>query len=68
MTVSCITNTLNISFSELNAAMGKRGYLMSNGYGALKDVTFRIAHMGDNTIEDIDAMLSDLDEVIASFR
>ncbi|HHT76512.1 MAG TPA: alanine--glyoxylate aminotransferase family protein [Clostridiaceae bacterium] len=68
VTVSCITNTLNISFSELNAAMGKRGYLMSNGYGALKDVTFRIAHMGDNTIEDIDAMLSDLDEVIASFR
>ncbi|NLT11957.1 MAG: alanine--glyoxylate aminotransferase family protein [Clostridiaceae bacterium] len=68
VTVSCITNTLNIPFSELNAAMGKRGYLMSNGYGALKDVTFRIAHMGDNTVEDINAMLADLDEVIASFR
>ncbi len=67
VTVTCITNTRGIPFSELNAAMGKRGYLMSNGYGALKDKTFRIAHMADTTMEDIEAMLKDLDEVVASF-
>jgi len=67
VTVTCISNTRGIPFSELNAAMGKRGYLMSNGYGALKDKTFRIAHMADNTMEDIEAMLKDLDEVVATF-
>jgi len=68
VTVTCITNTRGIPFSELNAAMGKRGYLMSNGYGALKDKTFRIAHMADNTVEDIDAMLKDLDEVLSQWK
>lgn len=65
VTVTCITNTKDIPFSELNAAMGKRGYLLSNGYGALKDKTFRIAHMADTTLEDIETMLKDLDEVLA---
>ena len=65
VTVTCITNTKGIPFSDLNSAMGKRGYLMSNGYGALKDKTFRIAHMADTTMEDIDRMLKDFDEVLA---
>jgi len=65
VTVTCITNTKDIPFSELNAAMGKRGYLLSNGYGALKDKTFRIAHMADTTLEDVETMLKDLDEVLA---
>lgn len=63
-TVTCIKNTLNIPFSQINAAMGQRGYLMSNGYGDLKNITFRIAHMGDSTMQSIDAMLADLDDVI----
>ncbi len=67
VTVTCVTNTRSIPFSELNAAMGKRGYLLSNGYGALKDKTFRIAHMADATVEDIEEMLKDLDEVLESF-
>jgi len=67
VTVTCITNTRGLVFSELNAAMGKKGYLLSNGYGALKDKTFRIAHMADATLEDLDAMLSDLDEVLKQF-
>lgn len=67
VTVTCVTNTRGISFSELNAAMGKRGYLLSNGYGALKDKTFRIAHMADTTMEDIETLLQTLDEVLATF-
>lgn len=68
VTVTCITNTLGIPFADLNKAMGERGYLMSNGYGALKDKTFRIAHMADTTVDDIKAMLKDLDEVIAELK
>ena len=37
---------------------------MSNGYGPLKDVTFRIAHMGDLSIEELKQYLNDLTEVI----
>lgn len=68
VTVTCITNTLGISFSELNKAMGERGYLISNGYGALKDKTFRIAHMADTTEEEIRELLKNLDEVIVELK
>ena len=64
VTVTCVKNTTGKSFSEINKAMGERGYLMSNGYGPLKDVTFRIAHMGDLTVEELKTMLKDLTEVI----
>ncbi|MCQ2482503.1 MAG: alanine--glyoxylate aminotransferase family protein [Clostridia bacterium] len=68
VTVTCITNTLGVPFSELNKAMGEKGYLISNGYGDLKDKTFRIAHMGDTTIEEIKEMLEALDEVVAQIK
>ncbi len=68
VTVTCITNTTGLAFSDINKAMGDRGYLMSNGYGPLKDKTFRIAHMADTTVDDIKVMLKDLTEVIAELK
>jgi non-canonical purine NTP pyrophosphatase (RdgB/HAM1 family) len=68
VTVTCITNTTGLAFSDINKAMGERGYLMSNGYGPLKDKTFRIAHMADTTVDEIKQMLADLDEVIAELK
>ncbi|MCQ2532965.1 MAG: alanine--glyoxylate aminotransferase family protein [Clostridia bacterium] len=68
VTVTCITNTLGVPYSELNKAMGEKGYLISNGYGDLKDKTFRLAHMGDTTIEEVKEMLSALDEVVAAIK
>lgn len=68
VTVTCITNTLGVPYSELNKAMGEKGYLISNGYGDLKDKTFRLAHMGDTTIDEIKEMLSALDEVVAAIK
>ena len=68
VTVTCIKNTLGIPFPEINKKMGERGYLLSGGYGALKETTFRIAHMADTTIDEIKAMLKDLDEVIAELK
>jgi len=38
--------------------------MISNGYGELKEVTFRIAHMGDTTLDDIKELLSVIDELI----
>ncbi len=65
-TVTCIRNTLGFEFSKLNKALGERGYSISNGYGAAKDITFRIAHMADTSVEDIKKLLAVLDEVIAA--
>ncbi len=56
-TVTAIKNTKNTDISLLNKELGKRGYQISNGYGELKDKTFRISHMGDYTLEDIKGLL-----------
>ena len=40
------------------------GYILSNGYGPLKNKTFRIGHMGDHTVEDIEEMLSAIDSIV----
>ena len=48
--------------------MGEKGYLMSNGYGPLKDKTFRIAHMGDLTEEELKSYLSDLKATIDELK
>ena len=45
-TITCIANTRGISVTDLNQELGKQWAMISNGYGALKEKTFRIAHMG----------------------
>ncbi|HUR91777.1 MAG TPA: hypothetical protein VMY38_03800, partial [Gemmatimonadaceae bacterium] len=35
----------------------RRGYTVGGGYGALRDTTFRIGHMGDHTLETVRACL-----------
>jgi aspartate aminotransferase-like enzyme len=48
---------------DLRAAMKKRGYTLGGGYGEWKEKTFRIGHMGDISLADLNAMLDVLDEV-----
>ena len=43
--------------------MKKLGYTLGGGYGIWKDTTFRIGHMGDISIADLEAMLDALGEV-----
>jgi aspartate aminotransferase-like enzyme len=63
-TVTCINNTRNINVGELNKKLGEAGFLISNGYGKLKDKTFRIAHMGDLTLKEIDELLSTIEQIL----
>lgn len=42
----------------------KKGYRLSNGYGPLKNKSFRIGHMGDHTVKDIEIMLKTLTPLI----
>ena len=63
-TLTCIENTRNVDISQLNKKLAERRMVISNGYGELKDKTFRIAHMGELTLQDIDQLLEALDEIL----
>ncbi len=63
-TVTTITNTRGISVSDLNKELAKRGATISNGYGDLKEKTFRIATMGDLTVADVTWLLGQIDEIL----
>lgn len=62
-TVTCIVNTKGNSVGELNKELKKRGYMISNGYGDLKEKAFRIAHMGDRKTEDLLAVLAEIEDI-----
>jgi len=66
VTLTTIKNTKGISIADLNKKIGALGYQISNGYGDLKEKTFRIAHMADRTVAELRALLKVLDEQIAT--
>jgi aspartate aminotransferase-like enzyme len=48
---------------EIRGAMKARGFTLGGGYGKWKESTFRIGHMGDISLESLNAMLDVLGEV-----
>ena len=65
-TVTTIVNQVGIDFPALDRFLLERDMRIANGYGALKDKTFRIAHMGEIQMDDIETLLAALDEYLAS--
>ena len=63
-TLTAVNNTRGISVADLNTELAKKDAMISNGYGKLKEKTFRIAHMGDLTLDDMKWLLSTIDEII----
>jgi len=64
-TLTAVKNTRGINVAEtINAIQQKHNTIFGNGYGKLKEQTFRIAHMGDITIEDLKELLGWIDEEI----
>ena len=63
-TVTAIKNTRGISVADLNKELGKRGFAISNGYGDLKEKTFRIAHMDEMTLDDIKELLENIEDIL----
>lgn len=62
-TVTTIMNTVGNSVADLNKALAERGFIISNGYGDLKEKAFRIAHMADRTEEDTQALLRAIEDI-----
>lgn len=48
---------------EIRSQMKTRGFTLGGGYGKWKESTFRIGHMGDISIDALNAMLDALEEV-----
>jgi aspartate aminotransferase-like enzyme len=64
VTLTCVDNTRKITVADLNSELGKRGFQISNGYGDLKEKTFRIAHMGDLTLDEIKELIKNINEIL----
>jgi predicted phosphoserine aminotransferase len=63
-TVTTIKNERGIDISELNAFLKQRGMRIANGYGPLKNKTFRIAHMGETEIDDLEELFAAMEEYL----
>jgi aspartate aminotransferase-like enzyme len=64
-TLTTIRNTRGINVAETIAAVQARhNTIFGNGYGKLKEETFRIAHMGDITMGDLKDLLTWIDAEI----
>src|SRR5437763_3815517 len=56
-TVSCLRVPEGKHAKDVVAALKQQGWTIGGGYGALKDSTIRIGHMGDHTVEALDELL-----------
>ncbi|MCJ7688722.1 MAG: alanine--glyoxylate aminotransferase family protein [Clostridiaceae bacterium] len=63
-TLTTIKNTREINVSDLNKQLGEKGFMISNGYGKLKDKTFRIAHMAETTTKEVEELLLIINEIL----
>ncbi|NLK34655.1 MAG: alanine--glyoxylate aminotransferase family protein [Gracilibacteraceae bacterium] len=63
-TLTTITNTRGIYIGGLNKKLGERGFVISNGYGDLKEKTFRISHMGDYTLDEVKELIKNIDDIL----
>ncbi len=64
-TLTTVKNTRGINVAEtIQTLQQKHNTIFGNGYGKIKEHTFRIAHMGDITLDDLQELLGWIDEEI----
>ena len=63
-TLTVISNTRDIDIAALNNSLIERGMQLGNGYGDLKNKTFRIAHMGELTMDDMRSITSSIVDIL----
>lgn len=64
LTVTNIVNTREVDIKALNDELGRRGAMISDGYGPLKGKCFRIAHMGDLTLDDLRWLTAQIEDIL----
>ncbi|HEY4743767.1 MAG TPA: alanine--glyoxylate aminotransferase family protein [Desulfuromonadaceae bacterium] len=58
LTLTCARNTRGIDLATLKKRLAEAGFAFDDGYGKIKGQTFRIAHMGDMTRNDLDELFA----------
>jgi len=64
-TVSTLHNGRGMDISALNKFLMEHGMRIANGYGDLKEKTFRIAHMAEIQMADVERLLGLMEEYLA---
>jgi aspartate aminotransferase-like enzyme len=64
-TVSCFRSPPGMGARELVRRLAEAGFKVGSGYAEWKDVTFRIAHMGEVELADLEDVLAAIDEILA---
>jgi len=65
-TLTCVSNDRGVAVPALIEALGREGVRIANGYGRLKDRTFRIGHMGDVETWALRGVLSAIDRILGT--
>jgi aspartate aminotransferase-like enzyme len=64
VTLTTAANNKSINVADLNKQLAGKGLQISNGYGNLKEKTFRIAHMGDLTVDDVKEVTGAIEQIL----
>jgi predicted phosphoserine aminotransferase len=65
-TLTCVENTRGIDVAALIKTLAEdHNIRIANGYGDIKQKTFRIAHMGDSQVDDVEGLLRVIEAVLA---
>jgi predicted phosphoserine aminotransferase len=65
-TMTVITNPADFDLGAFNKFAATRDLRLANGYGDYKGKTFRVAHMGEIQMKDLDLLLRTLDDFLAA--
>lgn len=65
-TVTCLELPQGVDVPDLAAAMRERGFVIGTGYGKLGTRAIRIGHMGEHTMEDLNGLLTALEQALIS--
>ncbi len=62
--VTCVQLPDELSGVEITRKLAERGFTIASGYGRLKERTFRIGHMGDHTLDELEALLEQIELIM----
>lgn len=64
-TVSTLVPPAGVDAQDLVKKLRAEGFVVGGGYGDLKATTFRIGHMGEVRLSDLDTLLAQIDRLVA---
>ncbi len=62
--MSCLRPPAGVEAPALVAGLAERGFAVGGGYGPWKPQTFRIGHMGEVRVADLEALLATIDTLL----